>query len=405
MPRRQESYQWTDAVATASPCLSGPRAAVLACWSFAIALARSCALSAVARWLARFLERPYHSLRRRLREWYLDAGHKSGTRRRQFDVTTCFAPLPRWIVRDWPHRRLALAFDPTTLDTRFVSLTVSVLYRGTALPVAWRILPGTARESWNAEGVRLLGHLRDALAADWLVVVFTDRGLWSKELFEAIVGLGWHPAMRVNHGGSFRPHGWHPFRPFRRLPPHPGMGVRLAGVAFATAGRGLPCTLWGWWEKGYAEPWLTLADLSPAQGDARWYALRGWIEQCFKDLKGGGLQWRKTRMTAADRAERLWLALAVAQVWLVRVGTAAEDREALPATGEPVRPRLHQAPPARPAWWRLQAVATRGHEEIRMALYKGRRLPLGRLTPEPWPAIPVPPGPTKAGAGSLDVAC
>ena len=49
-----------------------------------------------------------------------------------------------WIVSDWPHRQLALAFDPTTLDTRFVSLTISVLYRGTALPIAWRIVPSIA---------------------------------------------------------------------------------------------------------------------------------------------------------------------------------------------------------------------------------------------------------------------
>src|SRR3954467_8786034 len=118
MPRRQELYTWIDTVTTAFPVLSKPQATVLAWWSFAIALTKSCGLSAITNWLARFLSLSYHSVRQRLREWYLDADHKSGEQRRQLDVTTCFAPLLQWIVRDWPHRQLALAFDPTTLDTR-----------------------------------------------------------------------------------------------------------------------------------------------------------------------------------------------------------------------------------------------------------------------------------------------
>ena len=403
MPRQQELYSWTDTVATAFPGLSKPQATLLAWWSFAIALSKTCGLSAVACWLARFLTLPFPNVRQRLREWYLDADAKSGGSRRQLDVTTCFTPLLRWLVADWPHRRLALAFDPTTLDTRFVSLTISVLYRGTALPIAWRILPATAKKSWNAEWVQLLEHLRGALPDDWLVVVFTDRGLWSKELYNAIRNLKWHPAMRVNLGGSFRPDGWYHFRSFRRLLPHTGSSVRWAGTAFSTPGRGVACTLWGWWEKGYAEPWLILTDLAPEQGDARWYALRSWIEQSFKDLKSGGLQWHKTRMEAADRAERVWLALAVAQLWLVRVGGSSEDQEQTQQQASPVSPRLYE-PRRRVVRLRLQAVATRGHGDLQMALFLGRRLPRGKLTPEPWPAVPLPPGPTKATAGTLEVA-
>jgi hypothetical protein len=39
------------------------------------------------------------------------------------------------------------------------------------------------------------------------VIVLADRGLYAKWLFEGIQGLGWHPLLRVNAGGTFRPAG------------------------------------------------------------------------------------------------------------------------------------------------------------------------------------------------------
>ena len=59
---------------------------------------------------------------------------------------------------------------------------------------------------------------------------------------------------------------------------------------------------------------------SNAVADAAWYGLRVWIEQGFKLIKRGGWQWQRTRMTDPERAERLWLAVAVATLWLVSVG-------------------------------------------------------------------------------------
>ena len=75
-----------------------------------------------------------------------------------------------------------------------------------------------------------------------------------------------------------------------------------------------------------------MTDLAPEQTEGLWYAMRGWIEQGFKLLKSGGWQWQATRMTDPERAERLWLVLAVSllvagglAVWVIRqiTGTVA----------------------------------------------------------------------------------
>ena len=65
-----------------------------------------------------------------------------------------------------------------------------------------------------------------------------------------------------------------------------------------------------------------------------WYGLRAWIEQGFKRIKSGGWQWQYTRMDDPARAERLWLAVAVATWWLLSVGGEA-DAKILPETMEP----------------------------------------------------------------------
>src|SRR3954447_15560874 len=211
MPRQDPLYVWTRELTTAFPDLSKPQLNGLAHWSFGMILARCCSLDSVTSYMADWLEQPELSSRCRLREWYRPAEIKSaskrGGKRQDLDVTTCFAPLLRWLVRDWPQPRLALALDASTLDDRFVLLAVSVLYRSCAFPVAWRILPATAEGNWKPHWLDLLEALRGVVPADWLVVALSDRGLWAKWLFQKIQSLGWHPLMRIRSGGHFRPEG------------------------------------------------------------------------------------------------------------------------------------------------------------------------------------------------------
>lgn len=60
---------------------------------------------------------------------------------------------------------------------------------------------------------------------------------------------------------------------------------------------------------------MVLTDLSPEEADVCWYGMRTWIESGFKDFKRGLWGWHHSKMQEASRVERLWLAMAVAQVW------------------------------------------------------------------------------------------
>jgi hypothetical protein len=90
-------------------------------------------------------------------------------------------------------------------------------------------------------------------------------------------------------------------------------------------------------------------------------------------------------MSDPQRTARLWLAVAVATVWLLIVGGLAEDtlpestlRALADADGPASRPR--QVTPLR-----LVRVFRQGGITILVALLNHRHLPQGRFVPEPWP--------------------
>src|SRR5271156_3898220 len=321
-------YSWVEHVVTAFPQLSRPQAMVLAIYSFGAILAQRCGLNSVATALAPLLMVGYSTIRSRLQEFYQPASVKSGCRRRELDVTTCFAPLLAWILKGWPSNRLALALDATSLGDRFTILSISVVYRGSAIPVAWKVLPANVRHAWKPEWISLLRSFRPLVLSDWTVIVMTDRGLYARWLFQEIKALGWHPLMRITHLSKFRKNGSAVNVPVRALVSKVGQRWQGRGVAFPRKPeRRLECTLLACWEEGHDEPWFVLTDLGPDQSDGLWYGMRAWIEQGFKLLKHGGWQWQMTRMTDPERASRLWLVMPVAPGYVLAVGGEADAAE------------------------------------------------------------------------------
>lgn len=213
--------QWVGEVSKHLPHLSRCQALVLAMYSYGTVILRSCGLSMISTFLAELLEQKPTTVRQRLRETLYDGPDKRGEKRRELDVTTCFGPLLGWILDWWgsEERRLACALDATNLGQRFTVLCLSVVYRGCAIPVAWVVLSATKQGKWLPHLKRLLKLLRDVVPAEWSVIVLTDRGLYSKALYRAIQRNNWHPVMRINGEGNFRPVGSARFRPLSDLLP------------------------------------------------------------------------------------------------------------------------------------------------------------------------------------------
>lgn len=387
MSDRDALSQWEHLVSRHLPQLSRTQAMVLALWSYAMIVCKQCGTTSGAAWLAELLGGRPNAWRQRLREWCYNADDKKGKRRREVVVVSCFAPLLRWIVSWWEPRekRLALALDASTLSDRFTVLAISVLYRGCAIPVAWAIVPTGEAGAWKPDWLALLESLAPAVPADWTVIVLADRGLYARWLYQQIQQQGWHPFLRINKGGKARLKGSDTYHWLATFVPVPGYAWSGQVRCFTEASSRLDCTLVARWDEGHKDPWLIVTDLLPAQADVAWYAMRAWIECGFKDTKRGGWQWHLTKMEDPARAERHWLVMAVATLWVVSVGGQGDAQQ--PASTLPDLPETHiarrLAKGARPT--RKLSCFARGIMLITVALLQGRHLPTGGFVPFAWP--------------------
>jgi hypothetical protein len=226
-------------------------------------------------------------------------------RQQPFPQQTLFPTLLRLAV-EWLHLSpVFLALDATTRGNRWTVLALGVVVHQHTIPVAWTIVRGNTKGAWRPLCEALLGLLRGALPKSLPVFVLTDRGLWSPQLFGAIVRNGWHPLMRVNAQGNFRPLWGRRARALASFcPARSGLQVAIAGEAFSHR---LRCRLVVFWGEGAQEPWYLLTDLSWRGVCGCWYGYRAWIEQGFRWLKRGCFGWHRCRAGSAVGLCWWWL--------------------------------------------------------------------------------------------------
>lgn len=329
MPPQSELDCWIDEVSSHFSGLSRPQARVLALYSYGMALVCHSGLTTVSYCLALLLGRKWEAVRRQLREWTYEATAKRGSKRQSVSVETLFAPLLKWVMRDWrDKRRLMLALDVTYLRQRHTILTVSVVYGGSAVPVAWRVMRGETKGAWHPLWVELLKRLELGVAHGCQVWVLCDEGLYSKRLFEQICEQGWHPVMRLRTQGLYRRTTGQRWRSLETVAQRGMKPKAFRGQCFK--GETLNGTLWVQWGAGYEQPCLLVTDLAPKHLKRHVYGMRSWIEEGFKDLKRGGLHWEQSKTPCPERMARLLLVMALALLWLMSQGVASCESAAAP---------------------------------------------------------------------------
>ena len=305
------------------PCLSNTQAKVLGMITYAMTLCRSCGLTTVSAALSIIYGKKENSFKQRIREWYYDSKDKKGENRSEINVETCFAFLMRWILTLWKSTSLFFAIDATYLSSRFTILSISIVYRGFAIPVAWKIMIGNQPGSWIQEWTHLLDLIKPCVPRHLFVMVAADRGLYSPYLFQYVKKLKWHPLFRIQSQGFFRPRGANQFYPLRHFI-HEHRPCCVSGTAFKNFdGRIQKCVLLAWQAENAKEAWFILTDFFPS--DACFYSLRFCIEQGFRTTKRGFWEWHNTKMFDPKRASRVWLAISVATIYLASIGTPLDD--------------------------------------------------------------------------------
>lgn len=241
---------------------------------------------------------------------------------RKIDTAAVYRNFATVAILPWAEQRAVLALDSSVLWERYVIVRVALIYRGRALPLAWKVLEqGSASVSFVTYAP-ILEEASRLLPRTCQVVLLADRGFVDVDLMQLAVRLGWHFTIRAKCSLGV-------YRAFKArckmsalLPPKGE--VRLLHTVQVTERRFGPVHLvlaHVRTQKGY-EQWTLISDRPTSRDTLDEYALRFDIEENFLDDKSAGFQLEASDLRNADALARLCLVLAVATLYLISIGTA-----------------------------------------------------------------------------------
>jgi hypothetical protein len=243
-------------------------------------------------------------------------------------VQPVYAPLLQAAMCDW-HMvgRVYLALDVSVLKgSPFVLIRVSLIYRGRAIPLAWRILRHASATVGFADYQAVLEQAQSCLPASLSVVLLADRGFVHAELLQWLRQAHWHYRIRLT--GDTLIH-----LPDRRVttvaqlcPPkgaaHFYHAIRLLGQAWGPLHLALAQL-----DEPNSEPWYVVSDEPTDLTTLDEYGQRFDVEENFLDDKSNGFQVEASRLAQPEALERLFLVLAVATLHCTSVGVAVVQRQ------------------------------------------------------------------------------
>lgn len=239
-----------------------------------------------------------------------------------------YAPLLRAALAHW-HMvdRVYLALDVSVIKgSPFVLIRGSLIYRGRAIPLAWRVLRHASATVGFSDYQPVLDHARRCLPAGLRVVLLADRGFVHTELVQWLRHAHWHYRIRLTGDTLTQRPNYRTVAVAQLCPPkgeaHFYHGIRLLGPALGPLHLALAQL-----DEPNHDPWYLVSDEPTDLTTLDEYGQRFDVEENFLDDKSNGFQVEASRLAEPAALERLFLVLAVATLHCTSVGVAVVQRK------------------------------------------------------------------------------
>lgn len=236
-------------------------------------------------------------------------------------VRTYYEPLLTSLLRAVVGQQLVLIVDMTVVGPWHRALVVAMAYRGRALPLAWSVHRGTRGNLPIRATLTLLDYLYQLLPFGLEVTLLGDGDFRSSDLLRWLQQREWHYVIHQRGQVTVQLVGRSEWVALGQIPIQQGETQALGWLWIAKTNPFGPTWLLLHWAKGEEEPWLLVSDRADAPTVLRLYRKRSYIEAMFGDMKQRGFDLEKTRLARPERIERLLLAIAMAYVWLMALGS------------------------------------------------------------------------------------
>jgi len=235
-----------------------------------------------------------------------------------------YAPLIRAVLFDWQDPVLYVALDITMLWDSYCVIRLSLIYRGRAIPLVWRVLRHSSSSVTFGRYRRLLQQAALLLPNGVEVVLLADRGFINAPFARWLpTTLGWRYHVRLKAICWFQYRGQ--WRQLKQVHLWPGEALLLCQVNLFKHKSLSQVHLALASDPVSGQFWAIISD-RPTTLQTLWdYAKRFDIEKNFLDDKSNGFQLESSGLRHPQALSRLLLVIAVATLFLTLQGTALVD--------------------------------------------------------------------------------
>jgi len=234
-----------------------------------------------------------------------------------------FLPYADVLLRHLALETVVLVMDGSGVGRGCTALMIHVVYKGRALPLAWRVRHAPKGHFPEDLHIAVVELMREVIPEGASVVLLGDGEFDGTALQATLHEAGWSYACRTAMSTTATWDG----TPFRLdtlgACLKPGRLIEVKNVHVTREAYG-PIMVLCCWAKGYQEPLYLVSNMSTAEEACRWYEKRFRIETFFSDQKSRGFHLHKSHISDPQRLSRLLIAACLAYIWIIYLGSLCE---------------------------------------------------------------------------------
>jgi len=251
---------------------------------------------------------------KRLTRWLQNHGIEEGV---------YFLPYADILLRHVALETVVLVMDGSGVGDGCSALMIHVIYKGRALPLAWRVRQSPKGHFPEALHISLVELIEGLIPEETEVVFLGDGEFDGIKLQSRVEEAGWSYVCRTSYTTTASCEDERFRLDAMGACIKAGTVVALSEVLFTSEDYG-PVTVMCCWAKGHKEPLYLVTNMSSSEEACRFYSKRFRIETFFSDQKSRGFNIQKSHLKDPQRLSRLLIASCLAYIWIVYLGNLCE---------------------------------------------------------------------------------
>lgn len=241
----------------------------------------------------------------------------------RIDFDQYFLPFVEILLRNMTGDVLMLAIDGSVVGRGCVTLLVSVIFQGRAIPLSWIVVKGKKGHFPEKTHIELLNSVKEMIPEGKRVVLLGDGEFDGIDLQGAVEKFGWKHVCRTGKNIKLFLEGYE-FQCGDVIPSlKSGKCIEMHNILFTKEKYG-PVLVVFYWRKGCEEPIFLVTNVSSAKDACDLYAFRFRIETFFSDQKSRGFNIHKSHLSDPGKISRLMIAACLAYIWIIYLGIEAK---------------------------------------------------------------------------------